>query len=57
MSAFWMRHPVIALIMMGMVCVTIVDTADIIASGKRKVTMSIINKKEDTKEEVESVEE
>lgn len=56
MSAFWMRHPVIALMMMGMVCVTIVDTADIIANGKRKVTIPF-NKKENTQEEIESVEE
>lgn len=55
MSKFWMNHPVIALIMMGMVCVTIVDTADIIANGKR-VSLPF-KKKESTQENVESVEE
>lgn len=55
MSKFWMNHPIIALIMMGMVCATIVETADIVANGKRSPLP--LKKKENTQENVESVEE
>lgn len=56
MSTFWMRHPFITLVMVGMVCVTIVDTAEVIANGNRRVILPF-KKEKNTQEEIESVEE
>ena len=56
MSIFWMKHPFITLVMVGMVCVTIVDTVEVIVNGKRKVILPL-KKEKNTQEEIESVEE
>lgn len=55
MSTFLMRHPFIGLAMFGLLCSTIIQTADVIANGSRveRVTIKKQNKKEDIVESVE----
>lgn len=53
MNALFTRHPFIGLIMVGIICVTVVETADIIVNGERKIKTPFSKKNED---EIESVE-
>ena len=54
MSTFLMRHPFIGLVMFGLFCATIVQTADVIANGTRVEHLHF--KKTNKEENVESVE-
>ncbi len=35
MRMFFVKHPIISLIMVGMVCYTVVETAEIVTNGKK----------------------
>lgn len=53
MRMFINRHPFIALIMVGLICTAVVETADIIVNKKDKK----FKVKDSQKEEIESLEE
>lgn len=55
MRIFLVKHPIISLVMVGLICSTVVSTTEIIVNGK-KSKISLF-KKNNTQEEVESVEE
>ena len=51
MSRFLESHPFVSLVMFGLLCATIVQTADIIANGTRMEHISFKNKETTDKEE------
>ena len=55
MNTFLMRHPFVGLVMFGLLCATIVQTADVVANGTRVEHLRF--KKINKEENVESVEE
>lgn len=51
MSRFLERHPFVSLVMIGLLCATVVQTADVIANGTRVEHISFKKKETTDKEE------
>ena len=56
MSMFITKHPIITLMIIGVICQTVVDTADVIVNGRNKTVIGIIKEKKDEDKNVEVVE-
>lgn len=60
MSMFLIKHPFIALVMVGMVCTAVIETAEVIVNGKTRIKLfkqEETEQKEEKKDEDKSLEE
>jgi len=57
MSMFFIKHPFIALAMVGMVCTAVIEVAEVIVNGNTRIKLFKQEEKEDKKDEDKSLEE